>query len=217
MAWFRCGSVKQEPYIYNVYNAGFNTGYTHTANTKVVFKAFVDPYTAAYTQIFGARSGNYSSHAFGFFGTFNSGNYCFYRTGQEAAGDGILAAESSTSAPWYETCVFTAYQQTLFWYREFDSNTVRSITASSSIVDDGVAPLGIFCVNNASASGDWSPGDYGSRMKLYWFEIYESDVLVHRFVPAYHNSQYCLYDEVDENYIYNSVTGGEYIRGFGIT
>ena len=51
-------------------------------------------------------------------------------------------------------------------------------------------------------------------MILFWFEIYENDTLVHRFIPAYNDNQYCLYDEVDQVYIYDVVRSGANIRGF---
>lgn len=213
------GVVEQptESYIYNVGNVGFNTGHKHTANTKVILKAFVDPFIAGYGQVFGARATNYSNSAFGFFSTFNASRYCFYRTGQEAQGDLITASESSTSAPWFDTCIFTAFEKTLSWYRESDPLTVRSITASSGTANAGIAPLGIFCCNNSNTADGWQAYDLGIRMRLYWFEIYESDVLVHRFVPAYNNDQYCLYDEVEEVYIYDAINSGNNLRGFVIS
>ena len=223
MTWFKCmggGSSPTPPtpvvenYIYNVGNVGFNSGHKHTENTKVVLKAFVDPFTGNYGQVFGARANNYSTGAFGFFGQFSGNRYCFYRTGQEAQGDLVTASEDSTSSPWPDICIFTAFEKTLSWYREIDPLTVKSITANNSTVNSGIAPLGIFCCNNTTTADGWAAFDNNIRIRLYWFEIYESDVLVHRFVPAYNNSQYCLYDEVDETYIYDIVSNGNYMRGY---
>lgn len=223
MTWFKCtggGSSPTPPtpvvenYIMNIGSVGFNTGHKHTANTKVIFKAYVDPFTGTYGQVFGARNNNYNNNAFGFFGRFSDNRYCFYRTGQEASGDLVTASESSTSAPWNDICIFTAFEKTISWYKESDTETVRSITASNGTVNAGIAPMAIFGCNTTGTADSWSYTDgNGLRMRLYWFEIYENDVLVHRFIPAYNNSQYCLYDEVDETYIYDIVSNGNYMRG----
>jgi hypothetical protein len=222
MAWFECTSGSSSPtpptptsesYIYNVGATGFNTGYKHTADTKIVFKAFVDPFIPNYGQVFGSRSGNYAYSSFGFFGRFNSERYCFFRTGQEMTGDFVTASENSTSSPWYDDCIFTAYKKTISWYRVSDPDTVKSIEATNGNPNAGIAPLGIFCGNNSTSVDGWTPVDTNTRMRLYWFEIYEDDALVHRFIPAYNNSQYCLYDEVDKTYIYDTLSNGSYLRG----
>lgn len=47
-----------------------------------------------------------------------------------------------------------------------------------------------------------------SRMKLYSCKIYESDVLIHDFIPVKNiNNVVCLYDKVAEVYYYNSGSG----------
>lgn len=220
MAYFRCGGGRSSPtpvnesYIYNVGQVGFNSGYKHTANTKIVFKAFIDPFLSNYGQAFGARSGHFSSASFGFFGTFNSNRYCFYRTGQEITGDYVTAAENSTSSPWFDTCIYTAYEKSISWHRVSDPNTIKSIEAPNANPNAGIAPLGIYCCNNSTSVDGWTASDPNIRMQLYWFEIYENDVLVHRFIPAYNNGQYCLYDEVDETYIYDVISNGSNLRGF---
>ena len=84
------------------------------------------------------------------------------------------------------------------------------MTAESGIVDSGIAPLGIFGCNRSTANDGWDAWDAARYMVFYWMEIYESDVLVHKFVPSYNNGQYCLYDEVDQTYIYE--VNGNYSR-----
>lgn len=205
-----------EPYIYNTGSAGFNTGHIHTANTKVIFKACASDtssYLNAYGQVFGARSGNAGNSSFGLFTKFNNNRkYCFYRTGQEIQGD-VVGTASSTSTPFTnDVCIFTATGQTCSWYRADNPSDVHSLTAPSSTVNGGTCPIALFCGNTSTTQGGWQATDMGC-MRLYWFEIYESDVLVHRFVPAYNNEQYCLYDEVDETYIYDVVRSGENVRG----
>ena len=201
-----------ESYIYALGNIGFNTGYIHTANTKIRFKASIDTYVGGYTQVFGARNGSFRANAFTFFGRGNYDGYTLCRSGSEVRGNTI--AEDSTGSPWNQTpCIFTAEGTEISWYRDFDPNTVRRIQGSGEI-DGGIAPLAIYCCNSATIPGGWSVGDYSIDMRLFWFEIYESDELIHRFVPAYNNNQYCLFDEVEEDYIYDKVSSGARVRGY---
>lgn len=204
-----------EDFIYNVHTAAFNTGYTHTADTKIVFKAILaDTWSPSnYGQAFGARNQNSFNNAFGLFHRFNGQRrFCFYRTGYEIQGD-VVGTVGSTSSPFpNKICIYTAEGNNISWYPEDDSTNVHQIVATAAIVDAGIAPLAIFCVNNTNQADGWAPADYG-EMRLYWFEIYESNVLVHRFIPAYNNEQYCLYDEVDETYIYDQSNSGLYLMG----
>ena len=223
MAWYRCGQsggsqpvpVPAENFIYNIGATAFNTGHIHTANTKVVFKAILADDTAVdtwYGQAFGTRNGSFSANAFGLFCRFMTNRkYCFYRTGWEAQGDPVGTAGSSSSPFSKKVCIFTAEGNSVSWYPVDSPSTVHSIGASGTI-DGGIAPLAIFCTNNSNQANGFSAGDYG-MMRLYWFEIYESDVLVHRFIPAYNNNQYCLYDEVEETYIYDVANNGLRLLG----
>lgn len=220
MTWFRClddgGSPAPAPvdedYIYALGNIGFNTGHIHTANTKIRFKASIDTWIGRYNQVFGAWAGSYNANAFAFYGRQDFNGYAIVRTGNFVRGDTIEA--DSSGSPWNQTpCIFTAEGNEISWYRYFDTNTVRRIQCSGT-VDGGVAPLAIYGCNSSSTPNGWQFIDNIIDMRLFWFEIYESDVLVHRFVPAYNNNQYCLYDEVEEDYIYDIVSNGAYVRGY---
>lgn len=220
MTWFRCtggsGSPSPSPvyesYIYALGNIGFNTGHIHTANTKIRFKASIGSFVGGYTQVFGARNGSFKANAFTFFGRGNFDGYTICRSGSEVRGNTI--AEDSSGSPWNQTpCIFTAEGAEISWYRDFDTNTVRRIQGSGT-VDGGIAPLAIYCCNSTSTEGGWSVGDFIVDMRLFWFEIYEGNTLIHRFVPAFHNNQWCLYDEVDEDYIYDIVSNGANVRGW---
>jgi len=47
-----------------------------------------------------------------------------------------------------------------------------------------------------------------AKMKLYYFKMYQNDVLVRDFIPALDdNGVACLYDQVTKQYFYNSGTG----------
>lgn len=218
MAYFRCGensSSKIESYIYNIGNCAFNTNHIHTANTKVIFKAEIEPFYApnGYGIVFGARNNTYGANAFGFDCRFGGNRHCFFRTGREQAGDTYENQTSSSPWPAFETCIFTAEGNKIEWYRENDNETVRSITASGSTINDGIAPMAIFAGNKSSQSNGWDLTDY-AVMKLYWFEIYENDILIHKFIPAYNNNQYCLYDTITGNYLYDTVNNGANVKGF---
>lgn len=221
MAYFRSypksSSPTYENYIYNVGYCAFNTGYIHTSNTKIVFKAIIESWKsgADWQNAFGALKGSYRDNSFVFWSRADNTRLSYSRTGNFVEGDSVDAPETSTNANWVFTpCIFTAEGQVLSWYRESDPSTVRSLT-SPGTVDGGIAPLAIFNINTTTTANGWSPSAGGTGfMKLYWFEIYEADVLLHRFVPAYNNSQFCLHDEIDDTYIYDTLANGANLRGY---
>lgn len=216
MAYFRCTGeggapvpVVAEPYIYNTDLVYFNTGHKHTANTKVRFKGEFN-WCYNYFQVWGARSANFRNNAFGFFASFNSPRVCFYRTNVEQTGEYFSGPASDTTTMFYMKPVVVECEGNIAsWYAEDDPTNIHGVTATGGTVDAGIAPLGLFCCNSANQADAWWPED-GAVMKLYWFEIYESGNLVHRFVPAYHNGQYCLFDEIDQVYIFEVY--GKYSR-----
>lgn len=218
MAYFRCtgegGSPTPptaEPFIYNTNYVYFNTGYIHNANTKVRMKATFNTHWS-YAQAFGARSGSFGNYALGFFATFNSARCCFYRSGREVPGQYYDANTPDNTAMFYSQPVIVECSgQDCSWYQESNPLRICSLSATGATVDSGIAPLGLFCCNNATSPNGWTPTD-PIYMLLYWFEIYENDTLLHRFVPAYNNGQYCLYDEVDQTYIYEA-TNPSRVRG----
>ena len=206
-----------ENYIYNVGYCAFNTGYKHTSDTKIVFKAIVESWKSGgdWQNAFGAANGNFRNNCLIFWTRADATRLGFSRTNNYVQGDLVDASDSSTNANWpFVPCIFTAEGQTISWYRESDPNTVRSLT-STGTVDGGVAPLAIFNMNGSTTADGWSVANGGTGfMRLFWFEIYENDVLLHRFVPAYNNSQYCLRDEVEGNYIYDTINNGSTMRGY---
>lgn len=203
-----------ESYIYNIDRVAFNTGYIHKATTQIVFKAIAEPLAGVnsnYGHCFGARNSNFRANALGFFSRNGGNRFAFYRTNHERPGD-YLAQDTSSSPIPYVPCVYTVYQKKISWQAE-NGSAVRSIEASNSTVDDGVSALALFASNNATSADTFTAADFGF-MQLYWFEIYENDVLLHRFVPAYNNNQWCLYDEVEEDYIYDVANNGASVRGW---
>ena len=72
---------------------------------------------------------------------------------------------------------------------------------SSTVVSDGFIYL--FC---SSKGPGVSAGK--SRMKLYYCQIYENDILVRDFVPALDsNNVACLFEKVSQTFFYNAGTG----------
>lgn len=220
MAWILSnkkgsGGMSDESYLYPTGQVAINTGHIHTANTKVRFKACFD--TCSFTEwgeFFGARKGNYENNAFCFFPCFRARKYGFCRTGQEVVSDFINAGDSSESLPLiFVPCIFEASGKKIEWYSITDPTNVKSITASNANVNEGIAPLALFTFNNATSANGWSADGHTPFCIFYWFEIYEGDVLEHRFVPAYHNDQWCLYDEVDETYLYDLAASGSNLKG----
>ena len=67
--------------------------------------------------------------------------------------------------------------------------------------------LYIFSVNNNGVAKLYS------KMKLYWFKVYDSDTLVRDFVPVIDSSNRpCLFDKVSKECYYNQGTG-EFLYG----
>ncbi len=201
-----------ESYIYNTNWVYFNTGHKHTADTKVRIKGQYN-WCSNYMQVFGARNDNFRNNAFGFFSSFNSPLPCVYRTGHEGTGSHYSAASSDTTTMFYqEPTILECTGKTASWYKESEPLNIHSITANDGTIDAGIAPLALFGCNGANITDGWWPID-GAIMKFFWAEIYEGNTLVHRFVPAYNNGQYCLYDEVEQDYIYEASGNYSRLRG----
>ena len=53
----------------------------------------------------------------------------------------------------------------------------------------------------------------GGRGKLYYFKIYDNDVLVRDFIPVIDNNEIpCMFDKVESKFYYNQGTG-QFIAG----
>lgn len=208
------GGGVTESFIYNVDKCAFNTGHKHTANTKIKFKARITPTGDLYQALCGSRKTNYQNNCMAFSGYFSGRRrYCYARTGNEATTDSNLNYD--------DVMIFTLEGQTASWEKADGTGSTYTLT-SSGTVDGGYNPMAIFCLNQSSTEDGFTDADHSS-MWLYWFEIYENNVLVHRFVPAKNNNQVCLYDEIEEEYIYDVKNNGAYLRivevqgGGGIT
>lgn len=84
----------------------------------------------------------------------------------------------------------------------FGGNDYTYTFTPTSISD--TTPMGLF----AALWNERVDNTLCQNMDLYYFEISESGTLVHRFVPALDSNDVpCVYDEVTEEYKYNSGSG----------
>lgn len=201
---------QKDPYIYNTGNSAFNLGYTHNSATKLELTCAVAPRNN-YETIIGARNYSYQANAMVFFSKYDGFRPCYCRTGQEATGD-YDSNTSSTSTMWYGQKVRIIMEGQSCLMENLETGAVHSITASSSTVNNGIAPLALFCQNRTSSSDGWDPFDFG-YMVFFRLRIWENGGLLHDFVPAYSNSQYCIYDNIDGVYKYETYASGAYMLG----
>ena len=216
MAWYRCGvEPKPESYIYNIGNCAFNTGYVPKANTKIVMKAVpnIVNICSSWNYLFCANPNGNQTRWFSF--ATPSGRPTFMRCTNSAVTGSYYYDQSGTNFIWFNVPqIFEFEGRTARWYREEVPNEVNSLSMPDTVeIIDGLNTIALFAKNFESNSGGYGITDLGS-MLLYYFDIYENDVLLHHFIPAYNNSQYCLYDKISNTYIYDTVNSGANVRGF---
>lgn len=183
-----------------------NSGYIHTANTKIRTKLYVTQDSVHnYQFIFGSRKSSYTYNNLNFATRWNGSNtFCYGRTGNEQTGG---------SAMYNQIINVEAYQSTCSWTNE---SGVRSSITSSGTVNAGMGPIGIFCMNQSSSSGGWSPesNTYSGNVKLYEFKIYETDTLFREYIPVKRISDNVigLY-ELNTNTFLTNVGSGTFLGG----
>ena len=171
-----------------------NTEYVPNANSYIEVVANVPDNATSYPAIYGARSSTNDEAVI--FAEFNiSGIAMVWATGD------------------------TAFQP-LFWNNGYIGKKCNYIMGGNGIVSiydiDGFGfkgtrsvgtvvnlPLYIFVLNqnNSPVSVTFC------TMKFYRMRVYESDVLIHEFIPWQENGVACLKDTVTENLFYNAGTG----------
>lgn len=89
-----------------------------------------------------------------------------------------------------------------------------SITFNDSVVLDDTSIDTPKAISNACIFGSGLFPNYLGAFKLYYFKIYDNNILVRSFVPAIDPyGVVCLYDEVTKQYFYNQ-GDGEFIGGY---
>lgn len=161
----------------------FDTGYVPKENSKFEIEGCFGK-TKPHTCLFGAN--NYLKTMIGFNDQAISMNY---------KGAWIPAIAVDDPVGTYNHVVVAV---------DMASNTLTVAGKSYDIPDTtGTAePSASMCIMRSSASSD--PYMKGA---LYGFKIYESDTLVHDFIPAISGATPCLYDTVTGDYIFNAGTG----------
>ena len=80
--------------------------------------------------------------------------------------------------------------------------------------NNGTWPMGVFATVAAQDASTWQNP---SKMRLYSLRVYESDVLVHEYLPYCTNGVACLYDAVDEVALCDARGGNAFrLGGMGV-
>lgn len=199
-----------------------NTGYIHNEFTKVVcemsmFENPVKEYHPGnyYAVAFGARN-NTTTYAMMFAFRWDSDAKVPYlidyqRSGTEAKSGGGTRGKALFPSQTKVKVVADGNTATWSWVDEVTGAALAESLTAGEALTDGLAPMFIFAVNNATAVGGLTPL-YRSYMKLYRFKIYERGVLLHDYVPARDGvGRVGLYDRIDERYVY--ADDGELVAG----
>lgn len=150
-----------------------NTGYTHTANTRVVMECNITS-NRNFSALFGSRKA-YATNEFAFFSHFRYNGWV-RQNGAFGTTDGEM--NLSKVVPTGEKIRIEADAKQLSIYKDGEE-TPYVTKASDKGVADGVCPLYIFNLNN-NGTVDTSP----AYMRLYSFKIYEGETLVRDYVPV---------------------------------
>ena len=157
-----------------------NTGYIHKSNTRIVAELQITENSVRdWEAVFGARNGNWTSHAFVFFhrtGKDGAGNAgCYNRSGDEHTGNEVLPMGEG------EKLIMDCFENTASFYYPGDEEPWIEIYAEGA-ADDGVNSMYIFDLNTANEGGNRRDNSWGF-FKLYSFKIYEGETLMMDFVP----------------------------------
>lgn len=171
--------------------AYFKTGYTYKENTRFECKFNLSS-GATYPTTFGCRedtSGQNTNQTF--FAT--QGSKVYYAFGNaEVLTDGVFSSSTDVTV-----CAEKSGLKMLV------GNALKYLS-TNAFYQAGTYEIYLFVANLAGSpwASSWSV------MTLYYFKIYEDDVLVHYFLPAVDGSNIpCLYDAITGNYLYNQGTG----------
>lgn len=197
-------------YIYNVGDVAFNLGYVTKANTDIelVCAPFFGGETA--TDLFGASVAGSSKN---FRLMSKSGVYIYLLMRENKACslppfDALIAPNYA----WFNTKIKISTKGHTLDVLNINSGEIHSDTTTGDL-DDGEVPLGLFCTNATSDTSVFTP-NFFSYMYFYSMKIFEGEELVHEFVPAYNNNQYCIYDTVTEEYKYDLKSSGANLNGY---
>ncbi len=107
------------------------------------------------------------------------------------------------------TAVIDSYHDRLYWITGGVTNKTYDISGDAHL-NTATWPSGVFATPNNQAATAWRNP---SKMKLYSLRIYESDILVHEFVPYSDNGVPCLFDTVDKVVKTDARNGNAFVLG----
>ena len=107
------------------------------------------------------------------------------------------------------TAVIDSYHDRLHWITGGVTNKTYDISADAHS-NTATWPSGVFATPSNQAATAWRNP---SKMKLYSLRIYESDVLVHEYVPYSDHGVACLYDTVDGTVKTDARNGNAFVIG----
>ncbi len=186
---------RDDAYLESDRTQGINTGYLMKGSLSRIEAdfAFTDcttnsTGTTGYQQrVFGTDTNGDLKYALYING---SGNfmYGFGNTFINSHGPGTVADTKRYTA------IIDGYHDRLYWVADGVTNKTYDISADAHGNTTDV-PMGIFATPNQAAATTWRNP---SKMKLYSLRIYESDVLVHEYIPYKKGNVLGLYDTVDK-------------------
>ena len=192
-----------EYYLESDGTAYIDTGYIVKDNTKVVARVIVSaPSQRQYATLFGVRDSS------------SSGLFCvtFRRAGYADAGRGWGSNYNypfSTDNLFNQGITVTMQKGLLEIESLITDNKTYTREDSGSPSQDYT--LFIYQMNSAGSTSGYN---FGCPMKLFELFIFEGDTLVHHYTPDLDGDSIpCLYDSIDERYLYNSASSGSLTYG----
>ena len=192
-----------------------NTEYTPNKDTKVVCR-LLDEGTDSHRQ-FGAAFGTRVGYTWGrcmhlWLRHFDSNRPSYGRAGTEDWREG-------STFPFGEITTVTCQGPTCSWVN--DAGTKESgmtLTTGYDVEQEkGLAPLTIFAINSTTVEGGCNPQEFWS-FRLYSFQIYEGETLVHDFVPCVEKvtGKAGLYDAIGDKF-HDNRGEGLFAHGAAVT
>ena len=185
-------------YVQSTGTQYFNTGYYPNQDTKLVLRMKTEGLIAG-TTAFNAFGTVGTDSRFGWWTYYEGSSY--FRYGIEGNGRDSKISITGT----FENADFTVTLDKNYAIIETPTQTYTySVTPTNDFTLDLPLILGGSIWNGGS-----SIGQCGCIYKLYSCQIYENDTLIKNWIPAIDkmNDRVCLYDKINESFLYNSGTG----------
>ena len=111
------------------------------------------------------------------------------------------------------TAIIDGFHNRLYFITGSTTNSNYDISADKHSNND-TWPMGIFSTVTAQDASSWRNH---AKMKLYSLRVYESDVLVHEYLPYCTSGVACLYDTVDKAVLSDARGGNAFsLGGMGV-